>query len=223
LGVTWWGGYGIGANDWQDADVVLLFENFHLPNRTIIAMTQGLLARKATQPPMVDMVDTLCKSEMSEKIKTGHLLRWLKQLALRGKARQFTATGQCATQRLVVTGDWLLLAEHCPRIFEGSRLSSSDTAKSHLELLFEVLRRPDLLPRLRVRDVGELMGIDWQKSGKHITHHRSFEALVDRAGWCFDRGTGRKGSWFVRKDTGVTPETASSTCAAAPEIMAELG
>jgi hypothetical protein len=110
-----------------------------------------------------------------------------------------------------------------PRIFEGSRLSSSDTAQSHLALLPEVLRRPDLPPRLRVRDVGELMGIDWQKSGKHITHHRSFEALVDRAGWCFDRGTGRKGSWFVRKDTGVTPETASSTCAAAPEIMAELG
>jgi hypothetical protein len=86
--VTWWGGYGIGANDWQDADVVLLFENFHLPNRTVIAMTQGLLGREATKPPLVDMVDTLCKSDTVEKIKTGHLLRWLKQLALRGKARQ---------------------------------------------------------------------------------------------------------------------------------------
>jgi hypothetical protein len=210
LGVTWWGGYGIGANDWQHADVVLLFENFHLPNRTIIGMTRGLLGREATQPPLADMVDTLCKSDTVEKIKTGHLLRWLKQLALRGKARQFTNTGQCGTQKLVITGDWLFLAEHCPRIFEGSRLSSLDRAKSHLALLYELLSRPDLPPRLPVRDVGELMGIDWQKSGKHTTHHRSFEALIDRAGWSFEKGTGRKGSWCVRKDTGPTPEEAVS-------------
>ena len=28
LAVTWWGGYGIGANDWRDANVVLLFDDF---------------------------------------------------------------------------------------------------------------------------------------------------------------------------------------------------
>jgi hypothetical protein len=84
-------------------------------------------------------------------------------------------------------------------------LSSLDRAKSHFALLHEVLSRPDLPPRLPVREVGELMGIDWQKSGKHTTHHRSFEALIDRAGWSFERGTGRKGSWFVRKNTTPTP------------------
>jgi hypothetical protein len=224
LGVTWWGGYGIGANDWQQADVVLLFESFHLPNRTIIGITQGLLGREATQPPLVDMLDTLCKSDTVEKIKTGHLLRWLKQLALRGKARHFTDTGQCGTQKLVVTGDWLFLAEHCPRILGGSRLSSLDRAKSHLALLYEVLSRSDLPPRLHVREVGELMGIDWQKSGKHITHHRRFEALIDTAGWSFEKGTGRKGSWFVRKDTGLTPEEpVSTTEPTEPKNTTELG
>jgi hypothetical protein len=31
LGLAWWGGYGVGANDWQEADAVLLFDEFHLP------------------------------------------------------------------------------------------------------------------------------------------------------------------------------------------------
>jgi hypothetical protein len=191
--------------------------------RTIIGMTQGLLARKATQPPLVDMVDTLCKSDMVEKIKTGHLLRCLKQLALRGKARQFTATGLCGAQKLVVTGDWLFMVEHSPHIFPGARLSSSDTAKRHLGLLVEVLRRPDLLPVLPVRVVGELMGIDWQKSGRKLPHHHSFGPLVDSAGWRFEKGSGRKGSRFLRKGTEPATEATPSTCPAAPETVAELG
>ena len=44
LALTWWGGYGVGANDWHEADVVLLFDEFHLPRHTVIALTQGLNA-----------------------------------------------------------------------------------------------------------------------------------------------------------------------------------
>jgi hypothetical protein len=46
LGLTWWGGYGIGANDWHGADVVLLFDDFHLPRHTVNALTQGLKGRE---------------------------------------------------------------------------------------------------------------------------------------------------------------------------------
>jgi hypothetical protein len=55
LGLTWWGGYGIGANDWQDADVVLLFDEYHLPGHTNIAVTQGLRSRKATHSSLSNM------------------------------------------------------------------------------------------------------------------------------------------------------------------------
>jgi hypothetical protein len=50
-----------------------------------------------------------------------------------------------------------------------------------------------------------------------------FEALIDGAGWSFERGTGRKGSWFVRKDTGPTPEEAvSPTVPTASKATTEL-
>lgn len=58
LGLTWWGGYGVGANDWHEADVVLLFDEFHLPRYTVIALTQGLKSAKATQAPLAAMADT---------------------------------------------------------------------------------------------------------------------------------------------------------------------
>jgi hypothetical protein len=63
LGLTWWGGYGIGANDWHDADAVLLFDDYHLPTRTLIATTQGLLRAKATDEPLASMVAPHSPSE----------------------------------------------------------------------------------------------------------------------------------------------------------------
>ena len=42
LSLTWWGGYGVGANHWKEADVVLLFDEFHLPLHANIAVTQGV-------------------------------------------------------------------------------------------------------------------------------------------------------------------------------------
>ena len=39
LSLTYWGGYGIGANHWTEADVVLLFDGHHLPRHATIAVT----------------------------------------------------------------------------------------------------------------------------------------------------------------------------------------
>src|SRR5262249_35959404 len=89
LAVTWWGGYGVGANDWRDADAVFLFDDFHLPKRTLIAMTQALKRATATEGPLASMRDLKTNNPDVEAIRTGHLLRWLKQMALRGAGREF--------------------------------------------------------------------------------------------------------------------------------------
>ena len=47
--VTWFGGYGIGANVWRDADVVFVCDDFYLPQRAIKATLQGLKGHKATE------------------------------------------------------------------------------------------------------------------------------------------------------------------------------
>jgi uncharacterized protein (DUF2249 family) len=48
LAVTWWGGHGIGANDWKEADYVFEFGEHFLPDRTMFATVQGLRGDKAT-------------------------------------------------------------------------------------------------------------------------------------------------------------------------------
>ena len=55
LSLTWWGGYGIGANHWKEADVVLSFDDHHLPQHANIAVTQGVKRALATEPPLVHM------------------------------------------------------------------------------------------------------------------------------------------------------------------------
>jgi hypothetical protein len=65
---------------------VVLFDDFHLPRYTVIALTQGLKGAKATQAPLADMADTSSKVDEVENIRADHLLRWLKKMALRGKA-----------------------------------------------------------------------------------------------------------------------------------------
>ena len=58
LSLTYWGGYGIGANHWTEADVVLLFDGHRLPRHATIAVTQGLNRALATDQPLSSMAAT---------------------------------------------------------------------------------------------------------------------------------------------------------------------
>ena len=199
LGLTWWGGYGVGANDWHEADVVLLFDEFHLPRHTVIALAQGMKSAKSTQAPLADMADTSSKVDEVENIRVGHLLRWLKQLALRGKARQFDDAGQCSAQKLVLTGDRLLLVEHRQRLFPGATVSYKKSATAtYLEALIDVLVSEGLDDTVRAADVANLMGVEWRKVTKGLTTHPRFRTLVTAAGWEYVPGRGRRGSMFIR-------------------------
>jgi hypothetical protein len=210
LGLTWWGGYGIGANDWQDADVVLLFDEFHLPGHTLAAMTQGLSSAKATQPPLSTMIDTRTPVSEVQKIKVGHLLRWIRQMALRGKARRFDETGRCGAQKLVLAGDGLFLMEHAARLFPGARVSYADTEDgSLLRRLMNVLRTAALADTVKAVEVGQLLGVVWSDVCGKITKHERFEPLLGSLGWKYEsgRGKGKRGSRFVR--VGDASETRS--------------
>ena len=121
LSLTWWGGYGIGANHWTEADVVLLFDAHHLPRHATIAVTQGLKRARATDPPLSSMTATASLPEEVRQVRDGHLLRWTKQMALRGRSREFDENGVCGTQKLVVTGDLTLLMRNLQRVFPVPR------------------------------------------------------------------------------------------------------
>jgi hypothetical protein len=121
LAVTWWGGYGIGANDWRDAKVVLLFDDFHLPGHALIATVQGLKGHSAIEGALASLDHTHDYHPDVDALCDGHILRWLKQLALRGRARELDDNGICGEQKLVVTGDLIRLIEHFDRLFPGAK------------------------------------------------------------------------------------------------------
>jgi hypothetical protein len=215
LGLTWWGGYGIGANDWQDADVVLLFDQFHLPGYTVAAMTQGLMSANATEPPLSEMLDTRSRPAPVKTIEVGHLLRWTRQMALRGKARQFDDTGRCGMQKLVVVGDDLFLVEHSARLFPGAKVAYADTGEgSLLQRLISVLRTAPLPDTVKAVEVGKLLGVVWGDVTSNLVKHARFKPLLAGIGWTYVPGRGRGGSRFdrttgeaeARSPTGITTQ-----------------
>ena len=120
--VTWFGGYGIGANVWRDADVVFVCDDFYLPQRAIKATLQGLKGHKATEGFLADPNATW--SDELEYLRDGHILRWMKQMALRGKAREMDEEGICGPQKLVITGDLIRLLAHKPKVFPRANIKS---------------------------------------------------------------------------------------------------
>jgi hypothetical protein len=126
---------------------------------------------------------------------------WLKQLALRGKARRFDDRGQCGAQKLVLTGDKLLLLEHRQRLFPGASVSYTNTKSETatlLERLIDVLVSEPLDDTVKAVDVAKLMGVEWRKVTKGLIPHPRFHTLVTAAGWQYVPGRGGRGSMFVR-------------------------
>jgi hypothetical protein len=206
LSCTHWG-TGVGSNAWKDADVVFLFDEFHLPRRVAIAHTQGHMRAKATQGPLATMRAMNSKSQLVDTIAEGHLLRQLKQMALRGRGRHFDEHGVCGHQRLVFAGDYQRLLVHAERLFPGATMPASTTThdvepQALAKRLIEILSRPSLslTPELSTRRVAELLGdgIEWRKCSKRLLDHQGVQAVMAQFGWTYVRVRGRSGAKFVR-------------------------
>ena len=94
-------GTGIGSNAWMDAAIVFLFDEFIVPRRVAAATVQGLRGQRANEGDLGSMRTLNTKSHGVDLIGEGHILRWTKQLALRGRGRFYDEQGNCGHQRLV--------------------------------------------------------------------------------------------------------------------------
>jgi hypothetical protein len=213
LSLTWWGGYGVGANHWKEADVVLLFDDFHLPRHATIAITQGVKRALATQAPLSDMTAPNSIPEEVRKIRDGHLLRWIKQMALRGRSREFDGTGACGAQKLVVTGDLKLLMANfhrvfpgLHRVFPGAKLSSGDSKATILERLLRYLSTAGLPSRVSTKQIGDHFQRPWRSIAGDITRHRDFDTLLRNVGWSYVSQRGKKGAYFERIEDALPTE-----------------
>jgi hypothetical protein len=146
LCATHWG-TGIGSNDWKDADVVFLFDEFFIPRRTAAATVQGLRGQRADEGDLGSMTTLNSRASGVDRIADGHRLRWTKQLALRGRGRSYDEHGNCGKQRLVISSDLKNFMASAHILFPGAKIT---TVGGYVEgatwahKVIEILTKPEM-------------------------------------------------------------------------------
>jgi hypothetical protein len=203
IAVTWYGGYGIGANNWQEADVVLLFDDFHLPKRAQIATLQGLKGQNASEGFFRD--STGVSQQELEQLSEGHILRWTKQMAMRGRGRVLDGHGVGATQKLVVTGDLVRLVKHRTTLFPGAKLClEPNVPKALLQRLIYVLADVVEDTEVSTKIIAERLGRSWRDLSGNLRKTKDWKDVVRAIGWTYHGGTGSRPGCF-RRVTDVPP------------------
>jgi hypothetical protein len=202
LCATHWGS-GVGFNDWRDADVVFLFDEFILPKGVAAATAQGLQRLKASQGELGRMKAINSKAPAVNAIWEGHTLRWLKQMALRGKAREFDEKGVCGKQKLVVTGDRHRLLSNLHLLFPGAKapsLSNHEQANddTNYQKLLTFLSQRELPSIVPIKTISRALGVEWRDVGKNFIKRPDVTLALANIGWAYRPVRGRGGSSFVR-------------------------
>ena len=151
------------------------------------------------EAPLADMTAPNSFSEEVRQIRDGHLLRWMKQMALRGKSREFDETGACGAQKLVVTGDLRLLIANLQRVFPAAKFTSQGHGKAtNIDKLLRYLSSPELPARVSTKEIGGHFGRPWREFSGDITGHRDFDTLLRNAGWRYLSKQRPTGACFER-------------------------
>ena len=191
-------GTGIGSNDWKYADVVMLFDEFHLPRRSAIANVQGLREHKVNEGDLASMKTLNSRAPAVEIYKLGHSLRWIKQMALRGKARFYNENGVCEKQRLVVACDLETLMANVGKLFPGAKVRTTAATESDTwrDRVITILNG-STASTITTSELGDLLGKTW-RSVRFRVLTPAFFSVLDGIGWRYVPGKGRGGGRFER-------------------------
>ncbi len=201
LCATHWG-TGVGSNAWRNADVVFLFDEFHIPRRIAVATTQGYRGQRANEGDLGRMKTLNSKADGVDVIAEGHALRWTKQLALRGRARVYDANGRCGKQRLVVGSDLKRFTANAGTLFPEAKITmvgnQSEDAPWQARVL-EALTRP-VGPVVTTKDISRSIKRDWRLVSRNVLTP-DFLSAIEALGWRYVSKRGRGGARFERKGT----------------------
>jgi hypothetical protein len=170
------------------------------------------MSAKATEGPLAAMKTLNSKSPQVDKLREGHLLRWTKQLALRGKGRNFDEHGVCGHQKVVCAGNteqFERLIAYAQQLFPGAKISTDghgSTEDTYAEKFLTLLSRPGLPETLTTKWIGEQLGAPWRHWGRKVLKRLETQACLQSLGWRYVASWGPSGAKFVR-DTKVVGYT----------------
>src|SRR5215468_5146328 len=176
---------------------LLLFDEFWIPRRTVIATAQGLKKLKATQGPLADLKVLNSPHAAVDALWEGHLLRWLKQVILGGLGRCFDERGICGPQKLVCSADKTRLLSNFDRLFPGASIevvtATATTKQSYTDALLDILSRPGLPNVLSTKWIGQQMHTPWRNISKHVLILEDVQRAITNLGWRYVSRKGRLG------------------------------
>lgn len=194
-------GIGIGSNDWRHANAVFLFDEFHKPRQATVATGLGLQEERASKEALQPFQAANRKNGPHVMLKNGDLCRWLKQIAMRGNARNIDANGVCGVQRLYVTGALDRLLCYAELMFPGADIALDQPQKrlSHggTEALIALLFCTQDV-EVTTSDVKRLTGVNLQKNQSVIRSRPEVQAAERylRRGYVSGGGRGKTSKYL---------------------------
>jgi hypothetical protein len=120
-------GSGIGRNIWKHKGVVVLVGDYFLPRSAAVAEVHGWSERPITPEGLKQAEgvrvygDVYMPQGDYRLVHEGHALRWMKQAAMRGAAREHLDEGGCGHMKLVIlTADPNMVLRSWSRLFPGA-------------------------------------------------------------------------------------------------------
>jgi hypothetical protein len=198
LCATHWG-TGVGSNAWKDAEVVFLFDEFFIPRRVYVATTQGYRGDLVHEGDLGSMKTLTSKARGVDSIADGHTLRWIKQLALRGRARFYDENGVCGKQRLVVGSDLTRFTSNVHKLFPGAKVLTAGNHDNNATLATRILTLLSSTKErmLSTKVLSEHLGKPWKDVSSNVLTSEFLSSLMG-LGWCYVSKMGRGGSRFER-------------------------
>jgi hypothetical protein len=169
-------GAGVGSNKFRDKTHVFMFGSFYLPGAATIALAHGW-----SQQPL--SVEGLAHAESVRRsgdvysprgdyrqVHEGNVLRWVKQLAMRGTARSVDGEGKCLAMKLFLTLELGVLMPNLHRLFPNAPAPVPAALPAYLtvepvggRLALVHLAMTSKLPYISAEDIQILTGIPTRK------------------------------------------------------------
>ena len=183
----------------------------HVPKRATVGTALGLLDQPAGVPQLNKMQSPNTRDKVFLTLHQGHLLRWEKQLAMRGNARNLTDDGVCGRQKLFVTSEFKRFVQFRDMLFPGAVFSVDDLTRraaaqkggSQAVAAFLMTQNGDSFTSV---ELAEATGTLPNHLRRILSSSIVAEAMK-KGGWSYVPGRGRSPSRFVREK--ITLEAAA--------------